>query len=140
MIIKRTMKKFIMLFFLILSMTTMCFSQNISNGITKDSIVLITPKQLKETNLIFVEHQKLLKENDILFKQISNYKLDNELLYKTDSLKTVQLENYKMLTESYNLKIEQLNKEITKKSNMLSVYKIGGITISLGLLIWLLLK
>lgn len=134
------MKKFVILFFLILSMTTTCFSQNISSRIEKDSIVLITPNQLKEANLIFVEHQKLLRENDLLFKQISNYKLDNELLLKTDSLRTLQLRNYEGLTESYNLKIEQLNKEIKRKNNTLLVWKVGGVTVGVGLLVWLLLK
>lgn len=134
------MKKFVILFFLILSMTTTCFSQNISGGIEKDSIVLITPNQLKEANLIFVEHQKLLRENDLLFKQISNYKLDNELLLKTDSLRTLQLRNYEGLTESYSLKIEQLNKEIKRKNNTLLVWKVGGVTVGVGLLVWLLLK
>lgn len=134
------MKKFVILFFLILSMTTMCFSQNISDSIKLDSIVLITPNQLKEANLIFVEHQKLLRENDLLFKQISNYKLDNELLLKTDSLRTLQLRNYEGLTESYSLKIEQLNKEIKRKNNALLVWKVGGVTVGVGLLVWLLLK
>lgn len=104
------------------------------------SIVLITPNQLKEANLIFVEHQKLLRENDLLFKQISNYKLDNELLLKTDSLRTLQLRNYEGLTESYSLKIEQLNKEIKRKNNALLVWKVGGVTVGVGLLVWLLLK
>lgn len=101
---------------------------------------MITPNQLKEANLIFVEHQKLLRENDLLFKQISNYKLDNELLLKTDSLRTLQLRNYEGLTESYSLKIEQLNKEIKRKSNTLLVWKVGGVTVGVGLLVWLLLK
>ena len=134
------MRRFVILFFLILSMTIMCFSQNTLDRIEKDSIVLITPNQLKEANLIFVEHQKLLRENDLLFKQISNYKLDNELLLKTDSLRTLQLRNYEGLTESYNLKIEQLNKEIKRKNNTLLVWKVGGVTVGVGLLVWLLLK
>lgn len=107
---------------------------------SNSSIVLITPNQLKEANLIFVEHQKLLRENDLLFKQISNYKLDNELLLKTDSLRTLQLRNYEGLTESYSLKIEQLNKEIKRKNNALLVWKVGGVTVGVGLLVWLLLK
>ena len=134
------MKKFVILFFLILSMTTTCFSQNILVRENNDTIVLITPNQLKEANLIFVEHQKLLRENDLLFKQISNYKLDNELLLKTDSLRTLQLRNYEGLTESYSLKIEQLNKEIKRKNNTLLVWKVGGVTVGVGLLVWLLLK
>ena len=101
---------------------------------------MITPNQLKEANLIFVEHQKLLRENDLLFKQISNYKLDNELLLKTDSLRILQLRDYEGLTESYNLKIEQLNKEIKRKNNTLLGWKVSGVTVSVGLLVWLLLK
>ena len=101
---------------------------------------MITPNQLKEANLIFVEHQKLLRENDLLFKQISNYKLDNELLLKTDSLRILQLRDYEGLTESYNLKIEQLNKEIKRKNNTLLGWKVGSVTVSVGLLVWLLLK
>ena len=132
------MKKFVILFFLILLMKTTCFSQNIL--VREDTIVLITPKQLKETNLIFAEHQKLLKENNLLLKQISNYKFDNNLLLKTDSLRTLQLKNYEGLTESYSLKIEQLNKEIKKKNNTLLVWKVGGVTVGVGLLVWLLLK
>lgn len=134
------MKKLVTLFFLILLMPITCFSQNILVKENNDTIVLITPKQLKETNLIFIEHQKLLIENDLLFKQISNYKLDNALLNKTDSLRALQLTNYKELTKSYSLKIEQLDKEIKKKNNNLLVWRVGGITISAGLLIWLLLK
>lgn len=134
------MKKFVILFFLILSMTTTCFSQNILVRENNDTIVLITPNQLKEANLIFVEHQKLLRENDLLFKQISNYRLDNELLLKTDSLRTLQLRNYEGLTESYSLKIKQLNKEIKRKNNTLLAWKVGGVTVGVGLLVWLLLK
>ena len=134
------MKKFVMLFFLILSVTTTCFSQNILVKENNDTIVLITPKQLKETNLIFIEHRKLLKENDLLFKQISNYKLDNELLIRTDSIRTLQLKNYGRLAESYSFKIDQLNEEIRKKNNTLLVWKVGGVTVGVGLLVWLLLK
>ena len=110
------------------------------NRIKKDEIVIITPSQLKETNLIFIEHQKLLKENNLLYKQISNYKVDNDLLLKTDSLRALQLQNYEKLNESYNFKVEQLNKELKKKHNALMVWRIGGVTVSAWLLVWLLLK
>ena len=134
------MKKFVILFFLILLVKTTCFSQNILVRENNDTVVLITPNQLKEANLVFIEHQKLLRENNLLLKQISNYKLDNELLLKMDSLRTLQLLNYEELTKSYNFKIEQLNKEIKRKNNALLAWKIGGVTVSAGLLIWLLLK
>ena len=134
------MKKFVTLFFLILLMTTTCFSQNILVRENNDTIVLITPKQLKETNLIFAEHQKLLKENSLLFKQISNYKLDNSLLLRTDSLKTLQIKDYENLVTAYSLNIEKLNKEIKKQDKTILTLKISGITVGVGLLVWLLLK
>lgn len=137
---KNDMKKFGILFVLILLTMTTCFSQNISSGIKTDSIVLITPNQLKETNLIFIEHQKLLEENDLLFKQVSNYKLDNELLIHSDSLRVLQLNSYEKLIDSYDYTIEQLNREIEKKDKSLLIWKIGGITVSSGLFVWLLLK
>ena len=134
------MRKFVTLFFLILLMTTTCFSQNILVRENSDTIVLITPKQLKETNLIFAEHQKLLKENSLLFKQISNYKLDNSLLLRTDSLKTLQIKDYENLVTAYSLNIEKLNKEIKKQDKTILTLKISGITVGVGLLVWLLLK
>ena len=134
------MKRLVILFFLILLTTITCSSQITLEKIKKDSIVLITPSQLKETNLIFAEHQKLLVENDLLLKQISNYKYDNYLLTKTDSLRKLQLSNYESLSKSYSTEIEKLNKEIDRKDKSILCWKIGGITVSVGLLIWLLLK
>lgn len=95
---------------------------------------------MKETNLIFSEHQKLLKENELLFKQISNYKLDNELLIHADSLRSLQIKNYEGIISSYDLKVRQLNDEINEKNKTILAWKIGGITISVGLLIWLIVK
>ena len=95
---------------------------------------------MKETNLIFSEHQKLLKENELLFKQISNYKLDNELLIRADSLRSLQIKNYEGIVSSYDLKVKQLNDEINEKNKTILAWKIGGITISVGLLIWLIVK
>lgn len=110
------------------------------NKIENDSAVFITPNQLKETNLIFVEHQKLLIENNLLLEQISNFKYDNSLLQAADSIKFLQIENYKELISTYDLEIEELNKELKNKNASLLMWKVGGVAISAGLLIWLLLK
>ena len=48
------------------------FSQITSNNINQDSTVSIAFDQLKYTNLIFIEHEKLLIENGLLSKQVSN--------------------------------------------------------------------
>ena len=134
------MKKSILTFFLILLATTMSFSQTISNEIKRDSTVLITSDQLKRTNLIFVEHEALLKTNSLLHQQLDNYKLNNNLLLRSDSIHKVEIDKYKLLTESFSSEITSLNKEIKRKDRTILTLKIGGITISSGLLLWLLLK
>ena len=134
------MKKSILTFFLILLATTMSFSQTISNEIKRDSTVLITSDQLKRTNLIFVEHEALLKTNSLLHQQLDNYKLNNNLLLRSDSIHKVEINKYKLLTESFSSEITSLNKEIKRKDRTILTLKIGGITISSGLLLWLLLK
>ena len=118
----------------------MSFSQTTSNKIEQDSTVLITSDQLKRTNLIFIEHETLLRTDSLLHKQLINYKISNDLLLKSDSLHTVELDKYKVLTESLNSKITSLNKELKQKNKTILTLKIGGITISSGLLLWLLLK
>jgi len=99
----------------------------------QDSTVLITAQQLKKTNLIFLEHKKLLNENKLLYQQINNYKLDNLTLNQIDSLKTLQLSEYKT-------KVNILNQEIAKKNKSILLLKIGGVSVSIGLLLVLLLK
>lgn len=134
------MRKFVILSCLILLTTITCFSQNILVNESNDTVVLITPQQLKETNLIFAEHQKLLVEKKLLLNQLNNYKLDNDLLSYSDSIKSLQVDNYKNLANSYSIQIEELNQEVQKKNKSLLTWKISSITISVGLLVWLLLK
>lgn len=100
----------------------------------------ITSKQLKEANLIFVEHSKLLKENSLLIKQVNNYKLENVLLLEADSIRCLQIENYQAMSESYKLQLKELNEKMIKNNKTLLAWKIGGVTISAGLLLFLLLR
>ena len=130
------MKRIVILFLIILLQTTTSFSQIIWN----DSVIGITPIQLKTTNLIFVEHEKLLKENSLLKIQLDNYVKDNQLLTQTDSIKTIQLKGYKDLDTQNKKQIEQLNKDLSRKKKELTVWKIGGLGISVGLLLWLLVN
>ena len=134
------MKRLVMILLLIMLVTTTSFSQNTLGRIKQDSTVCITAAQLKETNLIFAEHSKLLQENSLLLKQLSNYKYDNLLLSQADSVKSLQIDNYKSLNSSYLDKINSLNEEITKKNKVLNGWRIGGVTVTVGLVLWLLLK
>ena len=130
------MKRIVILFSIILLQTTTSSSQIIWN----DSVIGITPIQLKATNLIFVEHEKLLKENSLLKIQLDNYIKDNQLLTQTDSIRTIQLKGYKDLDTQNKKQIEQLNKDLSRKKKELTVWKIGGLGISIGLLLWLLVN
>lgn len=76
----------------------------------------------------------------MLFKQVENYKQENFLLMKTDSLRSLQLRNYERLSEAYSMKIDNLNEEILKKNKTIMAWKVGGVTVTVGLMLWLLLK
>lgn len=76
----------------------LCFSQNTST-------VTITGEQLKTTNLIFAEHQKLSETVPLLKSQITNLELINKSWEKTDSVRRVQLLYYGNIIED---KIDQL--------------------------------
>lgn len=116
------------------------FSLTTSNLIEQDSIVYVTTQDIKYTNLIFIEHKKLIKDNALLLNQIENYKDLTNTLTQVDSLRLRQIKEYSTLNENYQLQIESLNKDIKKKNKTLLCWKIGGITISSGLLLFLLLK
>jgi hypothetical protein len=117
-------------------MTTTCFSATISKTMQTDSTVLITSNQLKYTNLIFNEHQKLLEENSLLMQQIGNYKYKVELMNKTDSLRLLQIDNYQKINQTYS---QQYLKKLTTKNKIITILSIGGIGLGIGF-IWLLLK
>lgn len=134
------MKRIVILFLTILLVRTTCFSSTTSETIEQDSIVSITSEQLKYANLIFVEHKQLLKENELLNEQVHNYQLKTDYLLQTDSLRVSQIENYQLINDAYVQQIEDLNKAIKRKNRAVTCWKIGGITVSLGLVLFLLLK
>ena len=127
------MRRFVILSLLIALVKITSFSQ-----ITlTDSIVCITPEQLKITNLIFAEHSKLKQENYLLCKQVDAYRLDNQYL---DSINQLQLQKYNNIVNSYENQIIDLNKSLEDSNRSVKIWKIGGITIGAGLLLWLILK
>ena len=73
-----------------------CSSQNIYPKLVNDSLIVITPKQLKSTTLIFLEHKKLKLEKVELIKQVDSYALLTANLAKADSLRKLQLERANM--------------------------------------------
>ncbi len=134
------MKRIVILFLAILLVRITCFSSTTSEVTRQDSTVSITSDQLKYANLIFVEHKKLLEENDLLTQQVQNYQAKTDFLLRTDSLRVAQITNYQLINETYATQIEDLNKAIKKKDRAVTCWKIGGITVSVGLVLFLLLK
>lgn len=134
------MKRIATLLLTILLATTICFSQNISSETSPDSIVSITSEQLRYTNLIFAEHEKLLVENDLLYTQIGNYQDKLRVAEQTDSLRVQQISQYKKIGDIYTLRIEDLNNTISKKDRTILGLKIGCVTVSVGAVLLLLLK
>lgn len=134
------MKRITILFLTILLVRTICFSSNTSEAIRQGSTVSITSDQLKYANLIFIEHKKLLEENKLLLQQVQNYKVKTNYLLTTDSLRVAQISNYKHINSEYSIQIENLNKTIKKKDRAVTCWKIGGITVSVALVLFLILK
>lgn len=111
------MKRLLMTLFGIILATTTIFSQVTS----KDTVVTITPTQLKTTNLIFAEHQKLSEQVPLLQAKITNLSAINGNLVKVDSLRLTQVNMYKQALEGQNADIKQL-----KKSLKTTKYIAGG--------------
>lgn len=122
---------------------TACFSQNIYPRILNDSLIVISPTQLKQTNLIFLEHNKLILENRELKSQLNNYS-DLVSNYQTnDSIKNTQISLLRSNLDKYNTIIETQNTQIKKLQSSNKLYKgitIGSFAISFGLLILFITK
>lgn len=99
-----------------------CSSQNTYPKLVNDSLVVITPQQLKATNLVFLEHKKLRLENVELRSQVSSYELTTANYLRLDSLQRQQLARantqIKLYDQAMQAQTEQLDK-ITKKKNRL---------------------
>lgn len=134
------MRRLVILLSAILLLTITCSSQNISIQTVPDSTVSITCKQLKYANLIFNEHSKLLKENNLLFQQINELNHIITIYDEIDNNREQQIIQYQNITSAYELQVQKLNKDIKRKKNTILGISIGGVTVTAGLLLFILLK
>lgn len=119
------------------------FSQTIYPKLTRDSLIVITPTQLKQTNLIFLEHNKFSQEVPLLRSQILNLEDLVKKVEAADSLKASQLSLCLDKISKDKSTIEDLNLTLEKsksKNRKLVKWTIGGFSISTGLLILFILK
>lgn len=118
-------------------------SQNMYPKLVDDSLVVITPQQLKASNLIFLEHKKLKLERFELNKQLTSYELLTANYAKTDSIRLQQLARAELQMQMYDKAISKQREQIAKmnkKNKRLTTLSIGGFAISVGLLLALLIK
>lgn len=118
-------------------------SQNMYPKLVDDSLVVITPQQLKASNLIFLEHKKLKLERFELNKQLTSYELLTANYAKTDSIRLQQLARAELQMQMYDEAISKQREQIAKmnkKNKRLTTLSIGGFAISVGLLLALLVK
>lgn len=124
------MKRIVLLLCINLLTAIVCSSQTIYPQIANDSTVIISHKQLKQTNLIFLEHKKFKEVNEELNNQIINYRklVDNYELQ--DSL-------YRERVSYLDDELKISNNKIHKNSTTIKVYRflciglIGGLIICL---------
>lgn len=120
-----------------------CSSQNIYPKLTNDSLIVITPQQLKATNLIFLEHKKLKLEIPELNKQIASYESLIKSYEQTDSVRNAQVKRLMLHVEVSEQVMQNQLREINKLESKNKLFKgltIGGVTVSVILIATLLLK
>lgn len=84
-------------------------------------MIVITPTQLKQTNLIFLEHEKLLKTDSIYRSQIDILNQAIAVSIELDSVYNSKLDNYYQEIqnkEAENAKLKKKAKRL-KKLNLI---------------------
>ena len=101
--------------------------------IIKDSLVIITPQQLKITNLIFNEHAALKEKVPLLNLQIEALEKANRNYAVQDSIRTEEINLYE---NSYKDAYKR-NKKLNKKVKRYRYWSIAGGIVSflLGVLV-----
>ena len=127
---KRYMKRIVLLLCINLLTATVCSSQTIYPQIASDSTVIISHKQLKQTNLIFLEHKKFKEVNKELNNQIINYKKLVNNYESQDSL-------YEKRISYLDNKLKISNDKIHKNNTTIKVYRFLCIGLVGGLIICL---
>lgn len=120
-----------------------CSSQNTYPKLVNDSLVVITPQQLKATNLIFLEHKKFKLEIPELKKQITSYESLINSYERNDSVKNAQINRLMLHAQASEQVMQNQLREINKLESKKKLYKgltVSGVTVSVVLLITLLLK
>lgn len=94
---------------------TLSFSKNIlTSNQEGDSLIWITETQLRQTNIMFLEHEKLLKRDSLLSQQVLHLEQAYINYNKIDSLRKIQLSNAREQIKKDSVVIDDMNKKIIK--------------------------
>ena len=129
------MIRIIVLFLISLLMTTTSFSQTTLITTENDTMVCITPQQLKTANLIFLEHSKLSKENEVMQSQINALKFLYEDELRIDSLYEDALAELSLTIEQRDKDIKRQEKLTRRAKRWTNVWQVIGWSSSLTLLL-----
>lgn len=128
------MKKILLVLLINLLIPIVSFSQITYPKILNDSLIIITNKQLKQTNLIFIEHNKYKNLIPVYKNKIEVLNSLNSVLENKDSIN-------KLMIINYNKDINNLNKSLKIKNRQIKILKysiFGSLSISIGLFIFVL--
>lgn len=135
------MRKKVILFLISLLIPILSFSQDICYPKTiGDSLIVITPLQLKKTNLIFLEHRKFKLENNELKLQTDKYK---QLYSNYLVIDSVNASINSQLRTELLVRDEELQKQlkiVSSQKKQIKAITIGGITVSVALLVFILCR
>lgn len=118
----------------------LCFSQTTYPRIISDSLIVITPSQLKQTNLIFAEHQKLKSLNIQLDSKYTIQEEISSILNQSTIVKDLQITNLQAINNINKTTLLNTNKELSQYKKRQNILVIGGCTIGASLTLLLLFK
>lgn len=131
-------KKIFLLLLMSLFSKTSGFSQDtLYPKITEDSLIIILPTQLKQTNIIFLEHKKLLYTVEELKEQVQALQEMKNKYSKTDSLRQEQLNICKNNIFNKETEIKGLNEVVKKqkRKNRIKNWVIGGLSAAVTIIV-----
>ena len=134
------MRRILIILLISIFQKTLCFSQTIYPKIVSDSLVLITSSQLKQTNLIFAEHQKLKSINTQLDTKFNLQEEISSMLNQSTIIKDLQIANLETINDINKSTLLSINKELIQYKKRQKLLVIGGCTISASLALLLLFK
>ena len=134
------MRRILIILLISIFQKTLCFSQTIYPKIVSDSLVLITSSQLKQTNLIFAEHQKLKSMNVQINTKFGLQEEISSMFNQSAMIKDLQIANLETINDINKSTLLNINKELNQYKKRQKLLVIGGCTISASLALLLLFK